>query len=82
MFDTKITTYCPPDRLLTEMYKDERQREFNRFEMLKNYTHDTPIEELEKILYKHNGDNYIFGGRFFKRKDIEDYIEWRKKEWV
>lgn len=81
----KTTILSLPDRLLTEKYKDERQREFNRFEMLKEYTHDAPIEEIEKILYKHNGDSddsYIFSGRFFKRKDIEDYIEWRKKEWL
>jgi len=77
---TQIIT--PPDRLLTEQYKDERARERRRFEVIRDYTNDADIEELKEILWKNPRENYIFGGRFFKKEDIEAYIEYRMKEWL
>lgn len=78
--ETKIVT--PPDRLLTEMYKDERQRLQRRFEVIREYTDDVDLEKLKEILYKHPNETYIFGGRTFKKVDLEAYIEYRIKEWV
>lgn len=71
-----------PDRLLTEMYKDQKTRERNRFEMIREYTNDTDIEKLKTILYKYPQKTYFFGGKMFKKEDIEAYIEYRAKEWV
>lgn len=78
--ETKIIT--PPDRLLTEMYKDERQRQQRRFEVIRDYTKDVDLEKLKEILYKHPNGPYIFGGRIFKKDDLEAYIDYRTKEWV
>jgi len=77
---TQIVT--PPDRLLTEMYKDERERLQRRFEVIRDYTHDADIEKLKEILWKNPMKWYYFGGRSFKREDIESYIEYRTKEWL
>lgn len=71
-----------PDRLLTEMYKDERQCEQRRYEVIRNCTNDANIETLKELLYKHPNDTYIFGGRIFKKADVEAYIEYRTKEWL
>lgn len=78
--NTQIVT--TPDRLLTEMYKDERQRKQRRFEVIRKYTDDVDIEKLKEILYKHPNETYIFGGRIFKKVDLESYIDYRTKEWL
>lgn len=84
MFNTYTITQnvTLPDRLLTEMYKDERQNEHRRFEVIRKYTNDADIEKLKEMLYKHPNETYIFGGRIFKKADIEAYIEYRTKEWL
>lgn len=71
-----------PDRLLTEMYKDQKARERNRFEIIREYTNDADIEQLKTILYKHPQKTYFFGGKMFRIEDIEAYIEYRAKEWI
>lgn len=71
-----------PDRLLTEMYKDQKERERKRFEVIREYTNDCDIEKLQTILYKHPQNTYIFGEKRFKIEDIEAYIEYRTKEWI
>lgn len=86
MFDKyvvqKTQIITPPDRLLTEMYKDDKERKLRRFEMIRDYTHDVDLEKLKEILYKHPSPTYIFGGRIFKKEDIEAYIEYRTTEWL
>lgn len=71
-----------PDRLLLEMYKDQKARERNRFEIIRKYTNDADLEKLKTILYKHPQKTYYFGGKLFKIEDLEAYIEYRTKEWI
>lgn len=71
-----------PDRLLTEIYKDGRQLEQRRIDTIREYTNDADVEKLRELLYKHPNETYIFGGRIFKKADIEAYIDYRTKEWL
>lgn len=69
-------------RVLTEIYKVQKERERNRFEKIREYTNDVDIEKLKTLLYKHPQKTYIFGGKMLKKEDIEAYIEYRTKEWI
>lgn len=71
-----------PDRLLTEIYKVEQQREQRKIDTIREYTHDADVEKLRELLYKHPNETYIFNGRMFKKADIEAYIDYRTKEWL
>ena len=70
------------NRLHNGLQRDTRQNEHRRFEVLRKYTNDADIEKLKEMLYKHPNDTYIFGGRIFKKADVEAYIEYRTKEWL
>lgn len=84
MFNTQNVTL--PDRMLTEVYKDileeKRQIAQRRYEVIRKYTNDADIEKLKELLYTHPSETYIFGGRIFKKKDIEAYIDYREEEWL
>lgn len=78
MYDTNIT-YCPPDRLLTEMYKDNRDSEKRKFDRLNELLDFPTVQQIKMKLYKGQGENFICHGEFVNRTDIEWFLKYKEK---
>ncbi len=78
MFDTTIT-YCPPDRLLTEIYKDKKDINKRKFDRLNKLLGNPTLDQIKMKLYKGKGDNFICHGEFVKRADIEWFIHYKEE---
>lgn len=78
MFDTNIV-YCPPDRLLTEKYKDKRDSDKRKFDRLNELLGNPSFEQIKMKLYKGKGDNFICHGEFVTRADIEWFLKYKEK---
>lgn len=78
MFDTHIV-YCPPDRLLTEIYKDDRESEKRKYDRLNTLLGNPTLDQIKTKLYKGKGDNFICHGEFVKRAEIEWFLQYKEK---
>lgn len=78
MFDTNII-YNPPDRLLTEKYKDKRDSDKRKFDRLNDLLDYPSVDQIKMKLYKYQGNNFICHGEFVKRDDIEWFLKYKEK---
>lgn len=80
MFD-RITqvTYCPPDRLLTEMYKDERDSDKRKFDRLNELLNFPTLDRIKMRLYKMTGNDIIINGERVHKNEIKWFIDYKEK---
>lgn len=81
MFD-RITqvTYCPPDRLLTEIYKDERDRDKRKFDRLNKLLNFPTIDQAKTRLYKMTGNDIITSSlERISKAELKWFIDYKEK---
>lgn len=81
MFD-RITqvTYNPPDRLLTEMYKDERDSDKRKFDRLNKLLNFPTIDRAKTRLYKMTGNDIITdSSERISKAELKWFIDYKEK---
>lgn len=81
MFD-RVTqvTYNPPDRLLTEMYKDERDSDKRKFDRLNKLLNFPTIDRAKTRLYKMTGNDIITDSlERISKAELKWFIEYKEK---
>lgn len=84
MFDriTQVTqvTYNPPDRLLTEIYKDERDSDKRKFDRLNKLLNFPTIDRAKTRLYKMSGNDIITDSlERVTKTELKWFIEYKEK---
>lgn len=82
MFDTiqytKIIT--PPDRLLTEVYKDGRDADKRKFDRLNKLLNYPTLDRIKMRLYKMSGNDIITDcGERVHKNEIKWFIDYKEK---
>lgn len=80
MFDRVYTNIInPPDRLMTEMYKDQRESDKRKYDWLDKLLNSPTFDQIKTRLYKMKGNNVILKGEWISRADIEWYLDYKQK---
>lgn len=82
MFDTiqytKVIT--PPDRLLTEVYKDGRDADKRKFDRLNKLLNFPTLDRIKMRLYKMSGNDIITDcGERVHKNEIKWFIDYKEK---
>lgn len=81
MFDRTIQfTYNPPDHLLTEMYKDERDSDKRKFDRLNKLLNFPTIDHAKTRLYKMSGNDIITSSlERISKAELKWFIDYKEK---
>ena len=81
MFNTTYNvTYVPPDRLMTEMYKDIRDADYRRYERLNKLLNYPTLDRIKMRLYKMKSDDIITDcGERVHKNEIKWFIDYKEK---
>lgn len=83
MFDKTIQytqVITPPDRLLTEMYKDGRDSDKRKFDRLNKLLNYPTLDRIKMRLYKMSGNDIITDcGERVHKNEIKWFIDYKEK---
>lgn len=77
---TYNVTYVPPDRLLTEMYKDIHDADYRRYERLNKLLNYPTLDRIKMRLYKMTGNDIITDSlERVTKTEIKWFIDYKEK---